>query len=158
MNTMSTPTTIPPVVRSPFMQHPSAFIAAATDPANGPTPAEALLAATKRMEAVAYARGFDAALSRLELLAAIAPESVTKAQLVDLLKSEVSACVAEWAARHGLSSQTADMGKASDGQAAALRAAEMIIGEIIRDEVNPKDECEKWMRAYGTNGAESIAR
>lgn len=113
MNTMSTFTTIPPVVRSPFMQHPSAFIAAATDPANGPTPAEALLAATKRMEAVAYARGFATALSRLELLAAIAPESVTKAQLVELLKSEVDACIGAWAARHGLSSQSADMGKAS---------------------------------------------
>lgn len=75
---------------------PSSFVSTETNPANGPTPAEALAAAIKRLEEVAYARGFEAALSRLEMLAAIVPESVTKSQLVEMLKSEVTACIGEW--------------------------------------------------------------
>lgn len=75
---------------------PSSFVATETNPANGPTPAEALAAAIKRLEEVAYARGFEAALSRLEMLAAIVPESVTKSQLVEMLRSEVTACIGEW--------------------------------------------------------------
>lgn len=75
---------------------PSSFVAAETNPANGPTPNEALEYAAKRIEAVAYARGFEAVLSRLEMLAAIVPESVTKTQLVEMLKREVAACIGEW--------------------------------------------------------------
>lgn len=78
----------------PRLVRPSSFVAAETNPANGPTPSEALSAATKRIEAVAYARGFEAALSRLEMLAAVVPES--KAQLVEMLKREVTACIGEW--------------------------------------------------------------
>jgi hypothetical protein len=92
---MNATTTIPPVVCGAFVR-PSSFVSTETNPANGPTPSEALLTATKRLEAVAYARGFEAALSRLEMLAAIVPESVTKAQLVDMLKREVTACIGEW--------------------------------------------------------------
>lgn len=84
---------------------PSSFVAAETNPANGPTPTEALADAIKRLEAVAYARGFEAALSRLEMLAAIVPESVTKAQLVGMLKREVAACIGEWNATQGPNDQ-----------------------------------------------------
>ena len=75
---------------------PSSFVAAETNPANGPTPTEALLTATKRLEDVAYAKGFEAALTRLEMLAAVVPESVTKSQLVEMLKREVMSCIGEW--------------------------------------------------------------
>lgn len=92
MNTTTTPT---PVVCGALVR-PSLFVALQTNPANGPTPEEALLSATKRLVDVAYARGFEAALSRLEMLAAVVPESVTKAQLVDMLKREVTACIGEW--------------------------------------------------------------
>ena len=84
---------------------PSSFVSTETNPANGPTPAEALAAAIKRLEEVAYARGFEAALSRLEMLAAIVPESVTKAQLVGMLKREVAACIGEWNATQGPNDQ-----------------------------------------------------
>ena len=77
---------------------PSSFVAEETDPANGPTPSEALLTATKRLENVAYAKGFEAALIRLEMLAAVVPESVTKSQLVEMLKREVISCIGEWKA------------------------------------------------------------
>lgn len=33
----------------------------------------------------------------------------------------------------------------------ALFSAETLIGEIMRDEVNAQDECEKWLREYGTS-------
>lgn len=92
---MNATTTPRPVVCGALVR-PSSFVAAETNPANGPTPSEALAAATKRLEAVAYARGFDAALSRLEMLAAVCPESVTKAQLVEMLKREVVASIGEW--------------------------------------------------------------
>lgn len=97
MNATMTPT---PVVCGAFVR-PSSFVATETNPANGPTPSEALLAATKRLEAVAYARGVEAALSRLEMLAAVVPESVTKVQLVEMLKREVAACIGEWNATQG---------------------------------------------------------
>lgn len=92
---MNATTTPPPVVCGAFVR-PSAFVATEMNPANGPTPSEALAAATQRLEAVAYAQGFEAALSRLEMLAAVAPESVTKSQLIDLLKREVTACIGNW--------------------------------------------------------------
>lgn len=46
---------------------------------------------------------------------------------------------------------------ASAKQAIALRDAETLIGEIMRDEVNAQDECEKWLRAYGQNAAGQAA-
>jgi len=88
--------TAAPSVDVPRLVRPSSFVASEMNPANGPTPIEALNAATKRIEAVAYARGFEAALSRLEMIAAVVPESVTKVQLVEMLKREVTACVGEW--------------------------------------------------------------
>lgn len=36
-----------------------------------------------------------------------------------------------------------------DKQSRAIRDAETLIGEIMRDEVNAQDECEKWLREYG---------
>lgn len=36
-----------------------------------------------------------------------------------------------------------------DQHSRALRDAETLIGEIMRNEVNAQDECEKWMREYG---------
>lgn len=34
------------------------------------------------------------------------------------------------------------------GHADALREAEILIGEIMRGEVNPEDEAEKWIREF----------
>ena len=48
-------------------------------------------------------------------------------------------------------SLAADIVSASGKQAIALRDAETLIGEIMRDEVNAQDECEKWLRAYSQN-------
>lgn len=45
----------------------------------------------------------------------------------------------------------ADIVATSGRQAVALRDATTLLGEIIRDEVNAQDECEKWLRAYGPN-------
>ncbi len=74
----------------------SSFIACQTNPAIGPTPAESLASAIKRIESLAYARGFDAAMGRLQMLAAIVPESVSKTTLIEMLKREVEAGIAEW--------------------------------------------------------------
>ena len=49
----------------------------------------------------------------------------------------------------------ADIVRSSGKQAVALRDAEELFGEIMRDEVNHQDEAEKWLRAYSQN-AESI--
>jgi hypothetical protein len=76
--------------------HPSAFVHEQTNPAHHPTPRDAMTLATQRLECVAYARGFAEALSRLEMLAATVPQSVTKAKLIDMIKREASACVAKW--------------------------------------------------------------
>ena len=35
-------------------------------------------------------------------------------------------------------------------EAEALRAAETLIREIMEDKINAQDECEKWLRAYGS--------
>lgn len=75
---------------------PSKFVQIETSGANGAPPISAMKAAIKRLEDVAYARGFDAALSRLEMLSAVDPDSVTKAQLITKLKREVLASRAEW--------------------------------------------------------------
>jgi hypothetical protein len=45
----------------------------------------------------------------------------------------------------------ADIVRSSGKQAVALRDAQELFGEIMRDEVNHQDEAEKWLRAYGQN-------
>lgn len=47
----------------------------------------------------------------------------------------------------------ADIVRSSGKQAVALRDAEELFGEIMRDEVNHQDEAEKWLRAYGQNAS-----
>lgn len=95
----------------PRLVRPSAFVAEETNPANGPTPTEAMQEALRRLEAVAYAKGFEAALTRLEMLAAVVPDSVTKAQLVDMLKREVQACIGEWNATQRPNVEVCDGGR-----------------------------------------------
>jgi len=48
----------------------------------------------------------------------------------------------------------ADIVAMSGRQAVALRDATTLIGEIMCDEVNAQDECEKWLRAYGPNASD----
>lgn len=59
-------------------------------------PAQNLALALARLEAVAYAKGVAEGLSRLEMLAAIVPESVTKKQLVEMIGREAKALIANW--------------------------------------------------------------
>ncbi len=70
---------------------PSQFIADQNNRELQPTPQEALDAAILRIKQVAYAQGVEAGLSRLEMMAAIIPSSVTKAQIVQMLKNEAEA-------------------------------------------------------------------
>ena len=50
----------------------------------------------------------------------------------------------------------ADIVRSSGKQAVALRDAEELFGEIMRDEVNHQDEAEKWLRAYGQNATADL--
>lgn len=108
-------TTSPPTFVCGALVRPSSFVAAETNPANGPTPNEALQSAVKRIEAVAYARGFEAALSRLEMVASVVPESVTKMQLLAMLKKEVESCIGDWNAKQMANVETVPTAGAESG-------------------------------------------
>jgi GTP cyclohydrolase III len=75
---------------------PSWLVMYETNAENGATPSDALREATRRLEAVAYAQGMELVLSRLEMLAAIIPSSITKSQLIAQIKLQVSICIEEW--------------------------------------------------------------
>lgn len=59
-----------------------------------PIPKDDLLTAVKRLEATAFRIGYAAALSRFEMLAAIDPDTITKADLAGKLRREIDACKA----------------------------------------------------------------
>lgn len=73
-----------------------AFVASQSAMDERLTPAQALAAAVNRIEAVSYTRGMQDALSRMEMVSAIVPETMTKLQMLALLKKEIEVCIARW--------------------------------------------------------------
>lgn len=59
-----------------------------------PIPKGDLLTAVRRLEIDAFRIGYAAALSRFEMLAAIDPDTITKAGLAGKLRREIDACKA----------------------------------------------------------------
>lgn len=57
-------------------------------------PKDDLLTAVRRLEIDAFRIGYAAALSRFEMLAAIDPDTITKADLAGKLRREIDACKA----------------------------------------------------------------
>ena len=72
------------------------FVAAQNSRTKKPSPNEELVAVIKRIEVVAYTIGLQEAVSRMEMVASIVPSSVTKAQLVDMIKMEIDDCISKW--------------------------------------------------------------
>lgn len=60
------------------------------------TPREAALYAIDRVEAVAYTKGVEAALSRIEMLAAIVPGRISAKEVIRLIGVERDAIIGEW--------------------------------------------------------------
>ena len=72
------------------------YIAGQTNPEAGASPEEQLRCALVRVERINYTAGLHEAVSRMEMIAAVVPSSVTKAQLIDMLEKEIAACILRW--------------------------------------------------------------
>lgn len=60
------------------------------------TPRESVDAALKRLEAVAYTKGVEAALTRIEMLASMVPGRISAKEVIRLIGVERDAIVGEW--------------------------------------------------------------
>ncbi len=63
------------------------------------TPRESVDAALRRLENVAYTKGVEAALSRIEILAAIIPSRISAKEIIRMIGVERDTIVAEWKAK-----------------------------------------------------------
>ena len=60
------------------------------------SPSAALASVVNRIETIAYTRGVNEVLLRMEMLAAIIPSSVTKEQMIAMLHREIADCLKKW--------------------------------------------------------------
>ncbi len=77
-----------------------------SSPAVRGSPREAVLTAVERAEAVAFSKGVELALSRIEMLVAIVPGRISGAEVIRMAACERDAIIGEWRKRFGIEPAT----------------------------------------------------